>query len=111
MNHIAAQLHDVFFNKKTGRLIYRRKDVLKYFFFEKGAIFQVKTNEPEERLGEILYKLERIPVEAHARIDEYIEPNKNLGEVLRARGVISEEDLVEALSHQIRESVLSVWGG
>jgi len=109
MNHIATQLHDVFFGKRTGRLIYRRKDVLKYFFFEKGAIFQVKTNEPDERLGEILYKLERIPKEAHARIDEYIEPNKNLGEVLRTRGVISEDDLVEALSHQIRESVLNVF--
>ena len=109
MNHIATQLHDVFFGKRTGRLIYRRKDVLKYFFFEKGAIFQVKTNEPDERLGEILYKLERIPKEAHARIEEYIEPNKNLGEVLRTRGVISEDDLVEALSHQIRESVLNVF--
>lgn len=109
MNHIAVQLRDVFFNKKTGRLIYRRKDILKYFFFEKGAIFQVKTNQPDERLGEILYKLERIPKEAHARLDEYIEPNKNLGEVLRTRGVISEDDLAEALSHQIRESVLNVF--
>jgi tetratricopeptide (TPR) repeat protein len=109
MNHIAVQLRDVFFSKRTGRLIYRRKDILKYFFFEKGAIFQVKTNQPDERLGEILYKLERIPREAHARLDEYIEPNKNIGEVLRTRGVISEDDLAEALSHQIRESVLNVF--
>jgi tetratricopeptide (TPR) repeat protein len=109
MNHIAIHLRDVFFNKKTGRLIYRRGDIFKYFFFEKGAIFQVKTNQPDERLGEILYKLERIPKEAHARIEDYIEPNKNLGDVLRTRGVISEDDLAEALSHQIRESVLNVF--
>jgi hypothetical protein len=61
MNHIATHLRDFFFNKKTGRLIYRRKEVLKYFFFDKGAIVQVKTNVPDERLGEILFKLERIP--------------------------------------------------
>ena len=109
MNHIATQLRDIFFNKKTGRLIYRRADILKYFFFEKGAVIQVKTNQADERLGEILYKLERIPRDAHARLDEYIEPNKNLGEVLRTRGVISEEDLAEALAHQIRESVLNVF--
>ncbi len=109
MNHIATQLREVFFGKKTGRLIYRRKDILKYFFFEKGAIFQVKTNQPDERLGEILFKLERLPKEAHARLEEYIEPNKNIGQVLRTRGVISEEDLTEALSHQIRESVLNVF--
>jgi tetratricopeptide (TPR) repeat protein len=109
MNHIATHLRDIFFNKKTGRLIYRRADILKYFFFEKGAIIQVKTNQPDERLGEILYKLERIPKEAHARLDEYIEPNKNLGDVLKTRGVISEDDLAEALAHQIRESVLNVF--
>ena len=109
MNHIAIQLRDIFFAKKTGRLIYRRKEILKYFFFEKGVILQVKTNQSDEKLGEILYKLERIPKDAHARLDEYIEPNKNLGEVLRTRGVISEDDLAEALSHQIRESVLNVF--
>ncbi len=110
MNHIAIHLRDVFFNKKTGRLIFRRKEILKYFFFEKGAIIQVKTNQPDERLGEILYKLERIPKEAHARIDEYIEPKSNIGEVLKTRGVISEEDLAEGLAHQIRESILNVFG-
>jgi tetratricopeptide (TPR) repeat protein len=109
MNHIATHLRDIFFNKKTGRLIYRRADVLKYFFFEKGAIIQVKTNQPDERLGEILFRLERIPKEAHARIEEYIEPNKNLGEVLKTRGIISEDDLSEALAHQIRESVLNTF--
>ncbi len=109
MNHIATHLRDIFFNKKTGRLIYRRAEILKYFFFEKGAIIQVKTNQNDEKLGEILYKLERLPKEAHSRLDEYIEPNKNIGEVLRTRGVISEDDLAEALSHQIRESVLNVF--
>ena len=109
MNHIATHLRDVFFNKKTGRLVYKRQEILKYFFFEKGAILQVKTNQPDERLGEILRKLDRIPKEAHDRIDEYIEPNKSLGEVLRTRGLISEDDLAEALSHQIRESVLNVF--
>jgi tetratricopeptide (TPR) repeat protein len=110
MNHIAVHLRDVFFNKKTGRLIFRRKEILKYFFFDKGAIIQVKTNQPDERLGEILYKLERIPKNAHAKIDEYIEPNASIGEVLKTRGVISEEDLAEALAHQVRESILNIFG-
>ena len=109
MNHIASHLRDVFFNKKTGRLVFRRGAILKYFFFQKGAIIQVKTNQPDERLGEILYKLDRIPKEAHAKIEDYIEPNKSLGEVLKSRGVISEEDLAEAVAHQIRESVLNVF--
>jgi curved DNA-binding protein CbpA len=109
MNHIASYLRDIFFNKKTGRLIYRRGEVLKYFFFQNGALIQVKTNQPDERLGEVLFKLERIPKDAHVQIDDFIEPNKNLGEVLRSRGVISEDDLAEALSHQLRETILNVF--
>jgi len=110
VNHIAIHLRDIFFNKKTGRLVYKRADIAKYFFFENGAIIQVKTNQPDERIGEILYKLERIPNEAHARIEEYIEPDKNIGEVLKTRGMVSEDDLAEALDHQVRESVLNAFG-
>ncbi len=110
MSHIAVELRDILLEKKSGRLIYRRGDVLKYFFFNKGAIVQVKTNQADERLGEILYRLERIPKEAHARLDQYVEPGKNIGEVLKTQGVISEEDLAEALGHQVRESVLNTFG-
>lgn len=109
MNHIASHLREIFFNKKTGRLIYRRQEILKYFFFQNGALIQVKTNQPDERLGEVLFKLERIPKDANVKIDDFIEPNKNLGEVLRSRGVISENDLNEALSYQLRETVLNVF--
>jgi curved DNA-binding protein CbpA len=109
MNHIATHLRDIFFNKKTGSLIFRRREILKYFFFDKGAIFQVKTNVPDERLGEVLFKLDRLSKEEHARLDDYIEPNKNIGEVLKTQGVISEDDLAEALAHQIRESILNVF--
>jgi len=109
MNHIASHLREIFFKKKTGRLVYRRGDILKSFFFRSGAILKVKTNQPDERLGEILYKLERIPKETQVEMNAYIEPNKNLGEVLKSRGVISEDDLTEALSLQIRESVINVF--
>jgi curved DNA-binding protein CbpA len=109
MNHIALSLRDIYFSKKTGRLIYKRGDVLKYFFFQKGTLIQVKTSVPEERLGEVLYKLERISKDAHAAMDQYVEPNQNIGEVLRSRGVISEQDLSDALTYQLRETTLNVF--
>jgi curved DNA-binding protein CbpA len=109
MNHIALSLRDIYFNKRSGRLVYKREDVLKYFFFQKGTLIQVKTNVPEERLGEVLYKLERITKDAHAAMDEFVEPNQNIGEVLRSRGVISEQDLSDALTYQMRETTLNVF--
>jgi len=109
MNHIALSLRDIYFNKRSGRLVYKRGEVLKYFFFQKGTLIQVKTNVAEERLGEVLYKLERISKDAHATMDEFVEPNQNIGEVLRSRGVISEQDLSDALTYQMRETTLNVF--
>jgi len=109
MNHIALNLRDIHFNKKTGSLVFKRGDIQKYFFFRKGELIQVKTNVSEERLGEVLYKLERISKDAHAAMDQYIEPNQNIGEVLRSRGVISEQDLADALTYQMRETMLNVF--
>jgi curved DNA-binding protein CbpA len=109
MNHIALSLRDIYFNKKSGRLIYKRGIVQKYFFFQKGMLIQVKTTVPEERLGEVLYKLERISKDAHAALDQFVEPNKNIGEVLHSRGVISEQDLSDALTYQLRETMLNVF--
>jgi len=109
MNHIALNLRDIYFNKRTGRLVCKRAEVQKYFFFQKGTLIQVKTNVPEERLGEVLYKLERISKDAHATMDEFVEPNQNIGEVLRSRGVISEQDLSDALTYQLRETTLNVF--
>jgi len=109
MNHIALSLRDIYFNKRTGSLVYKRGDVQKYFFFQKGTLIQVKTNVPEERLGEVLYKLERISTDDHAAMDQYVEPNQNIGEVLRSHGVISEQDLSDALTYQLRETALNVF--
>jgi tetratricopeptide (TPR) repeat protein len=109
MNHIALSLRDIFFNKRTGRLVFKRDDTQKYFFFRKGALIQVKTNRPEERLGEVLFKLERISKDAHDQMDDYIEPNQNIGEVLKSRGVVSEQDINDALTYQLRETTLNTF--
>jgi curved DNA-binding protein CbpA len=110
MNHIATYLRDIFFGKKTGSLVFRCGEIAKYFFFDKGAIIQVKTNQKDERLGEILFKLERLSQEEHARLDDYVEPSTNIGEVLKTQGVISEQDLSDALAQQVRDSLLNVFG-
>ena len=109
MNHIALSLRDIYFNKQTGRLVFKRGPVLKYFFFQKGSLIQVKTNQDEERIGEVLFKLERISKEDHGRMDSFIEPNTNIGEVLRKGGIISEQDLDDALTYQMRETALNTF--
>ena len=110
MRHIALSLRDIYLNKRTGSLFLKRAEVEKYFFFQDGQIVFVRTNQPGERLGEVLFRMEKLPPDAYANMSAYIEPKQSIGEVLIRRGVITERDLVEALAHQIRDTVLNAFG-
>lgn len=109
MKHVALYLHDIYFGKKSGRLVFKSGDIEKYFFFTDGNLLQVKTNQAEERLGEVLFRLEKISRDDHARMDDFIEPRTNIGEVLKSKGLISEADLEEALVYQLRETTLNTF--
>ncbi|MDH4196526.1 MAG: DnaJ domain-containing protein [Candidatus Aminicenantes bacterium] len=110
MRHIALSLRDIYLNKRTGSLFLKRAEVEKYFFFQEGQIVFVRTNQPGERLGEVLFRMEKLPPDAYANMSAYIEPKQSIGEVLVRRGVITEQDLIEALAHQMRDTVLNAFG-
>jgi curved DNA-binding protein CbpA len=109
MNHIGFYLRKVYFNKLTGQLIFKRGSVQKYLFFQNGDLVHAKTNVPEERLGEILYKLGKISDEAHAEIERYIEPQQTLGKSLAKKGLISQRNVEDGLTYQMREITLSLF--
>ncbi len=109
MEHIGLSLKNIFFHSKRGQLIFRHKAVQKYLFFQNGNLVSAKTNQPQELLGEILHKLEKINDDVFSRIDQYIVPKKKLGEVLVKNRLISENDLREGLSYQMREILLNTF--
>ncbi len=109
INHIGIFLKDIFFGSRTGRLSFKRQEIEKHFFFVKGKPIQVKTNVRSERLGEILFKLQKIQEQTFDQIEDFIQANQPLGESLKRGGVIKESDLREALSFQIRESLLGIF--
>jgi len=109
MEHIGFYLKDIFFHSKRGQLIFRHGAVQKYLFFHNGNLVSAKTNQPQELLGEVLYKLEKIKDDVYSTIDQYIEPKKKLGEVLVKNSLISENELREGLSYQMREILLNTF--
>jgi len=109
MEHIGFYLKDIFFNSKKGQLIFRHGAVQKYLFFQNGNLVFAKTNQAQELLGEILHKLGKINDDTHTNIEQYIQPKKKLGEVLVKNGLISENDLWEGLSYQMREILLNTF--
>jgi len=107
MNHIAYHLKDIYFNKKSGLLVFKHKDIKKTLCFQKGNLVFANTNQPEEKLGTALYKLGKISKKEYSKIDQYIKPGRLFGESLTEMGLISKKDLYEALIHQMKEITLN----
>jgi len=109
MKHIAWHLKNVYFQNKMGQLTFRHEKTIKHIFFQDGYLIFAKTNKQEELLGEVLFKLGKLSDEAFARIDDYIEPKKNIGRNLVEDHLISKEDLREGLIYQMREIILNTF--
>lgn len=109
MEHVACYLKDIHFNKKSGRLVFRHQDIQKYIFFQDGALIHAKTNQKQELLGEVLFRLGKISKEDFKRIDEYIKPGESLGESLIKKGLISRKDLNDGLVCQMGEITLNIF--
>ena len=109
MEHIAFYLRDICFGKKQGQLFFRDGNNQKYLFFQKGSLVYARTNQLDELLGEILCRLGKITPEVHSRLEEYIEPKKNLGEILIENNLITRMDLVDGLTYQMREITLNMF--
>jgi curved DNA-binding protein CbpA len=109
MDHIGLHLRRIHFRKLGGLLTFKREAVEKQLFFQNGDLVQTRTNIPEERLGEVLFKLGKISSEAHSEIERYIEPDKTIGKSLTQKGLTSQRNIDDGLAYQMREITLSLF--
>ncbi len=109
MNHVALHLRKVYLHKLSGILIFKRQGIQKQLFFQDGELVNAKTNVPEERLGEILFKLGKISDEAHSELERYIEPHQAVGKTLAQKGLTSQRNVVDGLTYQLREISLGLF--
>ena len=109
MEHIAFYVRYICFGKKQGQLFFRHDNNQKYLFFQKGNLVYARTNQPEELLGEVLYRLGKITPEVHSKLEEYIEPRRNIGEILIENNFITRMDLADGLTYQMREITLNMF--
>lgn len=109
MEHIGCYLKDIYFNKKSGRLIFRHQNIQKYLFFQDGSLIFAKTNQRQELIGEVLFRLGKISEEVYSKIDEFIEPKQKIGEILIKKDLISQKELYDGLAYQMREITLNIF--
>lgn len=109
MNHIAFFLRDIHFSKKSGQLNFQRADIQKQLFFQDGGLIFAKTNVLEERLGEILHKMDKISSEVLSSLGQMLKPNQAIGEMLIQNGLINQRDLYDGLVSQMSEVAMNMF--
>ncbi|MBP1768052.1 MAG: DnaJ-class molecular chaperone with C-terminal Zn finger domain, partial [Candidatus Aminicenantes bacterium] len=109
MDHIGLHLRRIYFRKLNGLLTFKRGAVEKQLFFQGGDLVQARTNIPEERLGEVLFKLGKISSDAHSELERYIDPNQAIGKSLSQKGMTSQRNIDDGLAFQLREITLSLF--
>jgi len=109
MQHIALHLRKIHFQKLTGQLVFKRGAVEKQLFFRDGDLVLAKTNVPEERLGEILFKLGKISDQAHSELGRYVKPDQTIGKSLAEKGLTSQRNIDDGIAYQMREITLGLF--
>ncbi len=109
MNHIGLVLRKVYFNKMSGKILFNRGSVKKEIYFREGELVQAKTNVPEERLGEIMFRLGLISDETHAHLERYIVPDQVIGKTLAQKGLTSQRNITDGVAYQVKEITLSLF--
>jgi len=109
MKHIGFYLRDIYFHKKSGPLIFNYEGLQRYLFFHDGFLVFARITQPQELLGEVLFKLGKISRSTYSKIDSYIDPTLRLGESLMKEGLLSEDDLYAGLRYQMREITLNIF--
>lgn len=98
--------------QKTGTLKIGRETILKQIFLEDGLIVGSSSNDPKERLGQVLLHYGKIN-ELDLRVGLEIQRRSGgrLGTILSSRGWVSQDDIVEVLRTRTLEIIydLFIW--
>ena len=98
--------------RKTGTLNIGRGTIIKQIFLEDGLIVGSSSNDPKERLGQVLLHYGKID-ELDLRVGLEIQRRSGgkLGTILSSRGLVSPDDILEVLRTRTLEIIydLFIW--
>ncbi|MBI3611157.1 MAG: DnaJ domain-containing protein [Nitrospirae bacterium] len=96
--------------KKTGVLVIWRNDQHKSIFIKDGDIIFAASKYQDDWLGEVLLKLGKITFQEYEAASEVIQTTrKRFGTVLVEQGALTAKDLFWAVTHQVKEIILSLF--
>jgi hypothetical protein len=94
----------------TGRLTVQREDAVKTIIFDAGAPVFATSNQPYDRLGDLLYREGKLSWEQYVQCqDIVVESGRRIGAVLVDRGLIKPRELFPLVRRQVEEIIYSLF--
>lgn len=95
--------------QKTGVLHIVSGKIKKSVYFRKGEIVFASSNQPEERLGYILYRTGKITMEQLKEAEKQVDTRTRFGGILLRNKFITPKDLWWGVKYQLEEIIYSIF--
>jgi len=107
--HFTELLLEISEAKETGVLYVRQKEIERQVFFQDGRITFARSSDPDDRLGSLLLRHNRITYRQYQEAAAKVTTGKRLGTVLVLDGYITPTELNQGVIDQIREILFSMF--
>jgi len=107
----AMLLARMFAQGATGRIGFRRDDVEAIVYFDRGRPVFASSNEPRDRMGELLLREGKITASQYDRCQAVvIASGRRMGEILVDLGYLKRRELLPAVRRHVEDIVYSLFG-
>jgi hypothetical protein len=107
----AMLLARMFAQGATGRIAFRRDEVETVVFFDHGRPVFASSNEPRDRMGELLLREGKITASQYERCQTVVaESGRRMGEILVDFGYLKRRELLPAVRRHVEDIVYSLFG-
>jgi hypothetical protein len=107
----AMLLARMFAQGATGRIGFRRDDVETVVYFDRGRPVFASSNEPRDRMGELLLREGKITASQLERCQAVVaESGRRMGEILVDLGYLKRRELLPAVRRHVEDLVYSLFG-
>jgi DNA-binding NarL/FixJ family response regulator len=107
----ASVLAKVFMQSLTGRVGFRKGDVEKVIFFDQGRPVFASSNEPGDRMGQLLVREGKITAAQYERCQTHVaQSGRRMGEILVDFGYLKRRELLPAVRRHVEDIIYSLFG-
>ncbi len=113
VSEVALLLAKLFASSATGRIGFRRSpdEVEKIVFFDAGRPVFASSNEPGDRMGELLVREGKITLAQYERCQTQVaQSGRRMGEILVDFGYLKRRELLPAVRRHVEDIVYSLFG-